>query len=162
MFLSFRWGQFHQSLCAKQKVVGAQHSAKIRHSISPTFGANKIWPISMVKFAKFIHSSVNGIRQKKCFSPCSRKKSSMLLKSTGLPSISSTFYAQIFRKKVCSKPNSKQRKAAQKLTWVLVIFPHVVNLLEFHNCKMNQNVSFSLNNKYFIDVSTEKPEPYNN
>jgi len=29
-------------------------------------------------------------------------------------SISSTFYARIFRTEVCSKPNSKQRKAAQK------------------------------------------------
>jgi len=29
-------------------------------------------------------------------------------------SISSTFYACIFLTKVCSKPNSKQRKAAQK------------------------------------------------
>jgi len=29
-------------------------------------------------------------------------------------SISSTFYSHIFRTKVCSKPNSKQKKAAQK------------------------------------------------
>jgi len=31
-----------------------------------------------------------------------------------LESISSTFYTQIFCTKVCSKPNSRQRKAAQK------------------------------------------------
>jgi len=31
-----------------------------------------------------------------------------------LASISSTFYARIFCTKVCSKPNSKQRKSAQK------------------------------------------------
>jgi len=32
---------------------------------------------------------------------------------TNQESISSTIYAQIFRRKVCSKPNSKQRKVAQ-------------------------------------------------
>jgi len=34
-------------------------------------------------------------------------------KKRNLGSISSTFFTGIFRKKVCSKPSSKQRKAAQ-------------------------------------------------
>jgi hypothetical protein len=33
---------------------------------------------------------------------------------TLLGSISSSFYSSIFRTKVCSKPNSKQKKAVQK------------------------------------------------
>jgi len=54
-----------------------------------------------------------------------------------LVSISSTFYTQIFCTKVCSKPNSKQRKDAQKTfiwkNWPLVFCffssPAIINYL---------------------------------